>query len=64
MTRYKGDPYWTKARFDSVCCRCGKQICKGELIYYYPNNKRVYCDADACGQKCAREFSAAQFDEG
>jgi hypothetical protein len=58
-----GDPYWTEARFDSDCTRCGRRIKKGERIFYYPNGRKAYCADDGCGQDCSREFDAAAFDE-
>jgi hypothetical protein len=36
------DPYFTKARFDSICPETGKQIKKGDEIAYYPKHKRAY----------------------
>lgn len=50
MARYKRgkDPYWLKARFDSVCS-CGAKIKRGEDIYYYPNTRTAIC-AD-CGAR-------------
>lgn len=61
--RYARDPYWTKARFDSDCPRCGERIKKGEDIFYYPSNRSAYCHREACGQQCSREFGAAAQDE-
>lgn len=58
-----GDPYWTTARFDSDCAGCKRRIKRGERIFYYPNGRKAYCGADACGQACSAEFSAAAFDE-
>ena len=60
---YKGDPYWTRARFPSVCCRCGRQIKTGEEIFYYPKGKAVYCNAPACGISESASFEAVAEDE-
>jgi hypothetical protein len=62
MTRGK-DPYWMSARFPGKCARCGKEIKKGEQIFYYPNTRAVYCDGDNCGGQEARDFAAAASDE-
>jgi len=64
MASYARDPYWTRARFVSKCHRCGKAISKGQDIYYYPNGRRVLCDADDCGQVASREFATMAADEG
>jgi hypothetical protein len=36
------DPYFTKARFDSICPETGKQIKKGDEIAYYPKTKKAF----------------------
>lgn len=38
----KGDPYFTKARFDSTCPETGKPIKCGDEIAYYPRTKKAY----------------------
>ena len=60
---YSGDPYWTKARFNSKCSGCGHRIKKGERIFYYPRTKDVFCDSGKCGQAESRSFEAAAQDE-
>ena len=62
-TFYKGDPYWTRARFVSTCRHCGRTIRTGEEIFYYPKGKQVYCDAPACGKAASADFLAAAQDE-
>ena len=57
------DPYWLAARFSSDCAKCGRTIKAGEQIYYFPNSKTVFCDADDCGQHEARQINAALQDE-
>ena len=49
------DPYWTKARFTSQCCKCGAEIKKGQEIFYYPNGRHVYCQGP-CGQAAYDDF--------
>ena len=46
--RYPQDPYWTTARFRSLCS-CGRQIQKGERIFYYPRERKAVCEG--CGQQ-------------
>ena len=46
----RNDPYWMKARFASICA-CGRQIKKGEDIYYFPRQRVAECDG--CGAKSA-----------
>lgn len=36
------DPYYTNAKFDSVCHETGKAIKKGERCLYYPIGRAVY----------------------
>ena len=63
MKRYGGDPYWTAARFGGTCAKCGAAIRRGQPIFYYPNGRKVYCDAEACGQAASADFHAAASDE-
>jgi len=60
---YKGDPYWTTAKFTSKCCRCGESIHKGDNIFYYPKGKKVYCDRPDCGEREYAAFESAAQDE-
>jgi hypothetical protein len=54
------DPYFTKARFDSVCPETGKQIKKGDEIAYYPKHKKAYhTNSKAADQLRGLEFSKA-----
>ena len=57
---YKGDPYWTSARFNSTC-PCGDKIEKGESIFYYPKGKKAYCAE--CGESESARFEGAALDE-
>jgi len=45
---YGGDPYWTTARFNSVC-NCGCVIHKGQPIFYYPRSRTALCET--CGRR-------------
>jgi hypothetical protein len=38
----KNGPYFTKARFDSICPETGKQIKKGDEIACYPRTKEAF----------------------
>jgi len=60
MRRYKGDPRWMTARFESAC-QCGKRIKQGEQIYYFPLTKTALCQA--CGEPAHRRFVSAAQDE-
>jgi hypothetical protein len=53
------NPYFTKARFDSVCPETGKEIKKGDEIAYYPRTKKAYHTAS----KAAADIRAMQFSE-
>jgi hypothetical protein len=59
--RTNWDPYWTQARFQSACDGCSITITKGEKIYYYPRDKKVYCED--CGEDCYRDFMSHKCDE-
>lgn len=65
MSRYSGDPRWIKARFTSRCSRkcCHREIKKGDDAFYYPNGKKILCDADECGGQASRDFAAAAADD-
>ena len=63
MKRIKQDPRWIEARFSSTCPKCGRGIREGDRIFYYPSDKKAYCDGDDCGSQMSRDFSAACFDE-
>ncbi|RPJ40124.1 MAG: hypothetical protein EHM35_00530 [Planctomycetaceae bacterium] len=51
------DPYWLAARFASTCT-CGKQIRKGDRIFYYPKTKAAVCET--CGRQGANDLRAEQ----
>ena len=61
MAKYKGDPRWITARFNSGCDECGATIGKGDDAYYYPLVPCIFCKK--CGQARSAEFNAAAFDE-
>ena len=60
MSKYKGDPYWTVARFNSVDS-IGRPVKKGDRIFYYPKTKTVLTGAEA--DAASAEFSASAADE-
>lgn len=39
---YPRDPYFTTARFDSVCPQTGKPLKKGDTIAYFPRERKAY----------------------
>jgi hypothetical protein len=52
------DPYFTKARFDSICPETGKQIKKGDEIAYYPRSgKAFHIDSKAASDLRGTNFS-------
>lgn len=55
MASYKGDPYWTTARYAGKCTKCGTHVKRGDRIFYYPRCRSVYC-AGPCGQAASAEF--------
>ena len=58
--RYKGDPYWTQARYNSTC-GCGHEVFTRQNIYYYPKQRKALCEE--CGKQAEREFIAMAQDE-
>lgn len=54
------EPYKTEARFNSICPGCGKQIKKGDTIYYWPKERKAYCE---CAENDYRRFLEDKFDE-
>jgi hypothetical protein len=61
------DPYFTKARFDSVCPETGKQIKKGDKIAYYPRTKKAFhSESEAADElrsmQAAKAFGLADAD--
>jgi hypothetical protein len=63
FTRYEGDPFWIRAKFNSKCKCCGGEIKKGDDILYYPKTKSVYCDGAKCGEREYTQFRAIAEDE-
>ena len=57
---FKGDPYWTNARFASNDAN-GKPVKKGDRIFYYPRTKTVLTGTEA--EAASRDFSASVADE-
>ena len=58
--RGRREPYKTTARFNSVCPGCAKQIKKGDAIYYWPAERKAYCE---CAKEDFRRFLEDKFDE-
>ena len=59
----RGDPKWITARRGDTCTGCKRNIRAGEEVFYYPNSRSVYCNADQCGGAASRDFDACAFDE-
>ncbi len=49
---YRQDPYWTVARFKSVCS-CGQAIRKGSRILFFPPHRygRGQAECETCGNR-------------
>ena len=60
MAQYKGDPYWTTARFASAD-KNGKPVKKGDRIFYYPREKTVLTGTEA--EEASARFECACQDE-
>jgi hypothetical protein len=60
---YRGDPYWTTARFTSPCSHpsCQEQVTKGQRAFYYPRTKSIYCPKHSL--TASADFNAARADE-
>jgi len=58
---YKNDPRMITAKFSSACSKCGSTIKKGISIYYWPSDRKVYCEK--CGEIPYQQFRSAAADE-
>ena len=64
MARYKSDPRWITVKFKGDrCARFGRLINPGERGFYYPEDRSLYCESEACGKAASREFGARACDE-
>ncbi len=54
-SNYRRDPRWIVAKFSSACS-CGKQIKRGDSIYYYPATRSAVCES--CGKVGDRNLRA------
>ena len=52
-TRYKGDPYWKRAKVDGTGAD-GSPYCKGERVFFYPRTGVTYAGGSA--QRASAEF--------
>jgi hypothetical protein len=56
----KNDPYFTRARYPSLCAESGRKINKGDEIAYYPRTKQVFhIDSKQSEELRAFTFAAA-----
>jgi len=58
---YKNDPRMLTAKFNSVCSKCGCSIKKGTQIYYWPSDRKAYCEK--CGEGLYSQFRSEAADE-
>jgi len=49
------------AKFPSACSKCGTTIKKGTSIYYWPYDRKVYCEK--CGEGPYMQFRSEAADE-
>ena len=61
--RQSRDPFWLNARRAGACARCGRKIARGDRAYYYPNERKLLCKSEDCGEQAARSFAAQLDDE-
>lgn len=52
-------PYFTTARFNSICSETGQQIRKGDRIAYFPNEKRAFHENSKAAEQI-RELNFAR----
>ena len=56
----RNDPYFTRARFPSLCAETGRKIEKGDEIAYYPRARKVYhADSKQAAELRGQQFAAA-----
>ena len=59
MPRYRDDPRFIVARFNSVCPETGKAIRKGDDCVYYPRTRKAFhMDSSAAEQVRALKFAS------
>ena len=59
---YKNDPRMITAKFTSACSKCGCTIKKGTNIYYWPSDRKIYCEKYGEVPYCQFKSSAANED--
>ena len=52
---FAGDPHWITAHYDGKCSECGTEIKKGDRAFYFPNGKKILCEA-VCGRAAHERF--------
>lgn len=53
-------PYWTTAKFDSVCPETSKAIKKGDMIAYFPACKKAFhAESPSAGRLRVSNFNQA-----
>lgn len=61
MATYRNDPRWIDARYCGHCASCGKEIVRGDRIFYWPIGKKAECGE--CGGQSSARFAAECWDE-
>lgn len=56
----RNDPYFTRARFPSVCAETARKIEKGDEIAYYPRDRKAYhAESKQAAELRGLQFNAA-----
>lgn len=59
---YRSDPRWIRVRYPTTCV-CGAALPRGDRAFFFPATNRLHGERCGCGERAAREFDAARFDE-
>lgn len=61
MNHYKDDPRRMISKFNGTCAKCKQTMPRGSQIYYWPKEKKAYCEN--CGETDYRHFLDSAMDE-
>lgn len=59
---YRQDPRWIRVRYPTTCV-CGAALHRGGRAFFFPATNRLHGERCGCGERAARDFEAARFDE-
>jgi len=65
MRTYKADLlHWITVKFKgNACGRCKRPVNAGARVFYYPEDRSLYCDSEDCGKAASRKFSERAFEK-